>query len=155
MRKLVLHDDADLGVRLRLHLYRGGFFDRPHNHRWSFASRILHGGYRHRLFGRDDQYRKVCQRTRGRHRPELPQQVMNKPPGLLHRVNSLISGRFASFGSSGPGLAAAGRLPYLDEVVYEKWMYARNASSLSFDCVNGAGRLREQATMQSKLRVNV
>jgi hypothetical protein len=56
MRKLVLHDAADLGVRLRLHIYRDGFFDRPHNHRWSFASHILRGGYRHRIFGRDDQF---------------------------------------------------------------------------------------------------
>lgn len=56
MRKLVLYDDADLGVRLRLHVYRAGFFDRPHNHRWSFASHILRGVYVHRLFGRDDQF---------------------------------------------------------------------------------------------------
>lgn len=56
MQKLVLYDAADLGVRLRLHLYQPGFFDRPHNHRWSFASRILRGGYVHRIFGRDDQF---------------------------------------------------------------------------------------------------
>jgi hypothetical protein len=56
MHKLVLHDAADLGVRLRLHLYQPGFFDRPHNHRWSFASHILRGGYIHRIYGRDDQF---------------------------------------------------------------------------------------------------
>jgi hypothetical protein len=56
MHKLVLHDAADLNVRLRLHVYRAGFFDRPHNHRWSFASHILRGGYVHRIFGRDDQF---------------------------------------------------------------------------------------------------
>jgi hypothetical protein len=54
--KLVLADLADLGVRVRLHLYRPGFFDRPHNHRWSFASNILRGEYRHRIFGRDDAF---------------------------------------------------------------------------------------------------
>ncbi|MGH3831311.1 MAG: hypothetical protein ACRDRS_12845 [Pseudonocardiaceae bacterium] len=37
-------------------LYQPGFFDRPHNHRWSFASHILRGGYVHRIFGRDDQF---------------------------------------------------------------------------------------------------
>jgi hypothetical protein len=56
MRKLVLYDAAELTVRLRLHVYQPGFFDRPHNHRWSFASHILRGGYIHRIFGRDDQF---------------------------------------------------------------------------------------------------
>ena len=54
--KLVLHDLADGGVRVRLHLYRSGYFDRPHNHRWSFASNIVRGQYRHRIFGRDDHF---------------------------------------------------------------------------------------------------
>lgn len=54
--KLVLHDDTTAGVRVRLHLYRPGYFDRPHNHRWSFASHILRGSYRHRIFGRDDTF---------------------------------------------------------------------------------------------------
>lgn len=52
--KLVLYDDMIAQVRIRLHLYRPGYFDRPHNHRWSFASHILCGRYRHRIFGRDD-----------------------------------------------------------------------------------------------------
>lgn len=56
MHKIVLHERADTGVRLRLHLYRSGFFDRPHNHRWSFASHVLRGGYRHRVYGRDDTF---------------------------------------------------------------------------------------------------
>jgi hypothetical protein len=56
MHKLVLYDAAELGARLRLHIYQAGFFDRPHNHRWSFASHILRGGYVHRIFGRDDQF---------------------------------------------------------------------------------------------------
>jgi hypothetical protein len=54
--KLVLHDIAPAGVRIRLHLYRPGYFDRPHNHRWSFASHILRGRYLHRIFGRDHEF---------------------------------------------------------------------------------------------------
>lgn len=57
MHKLVLYDNIELNIRLRLHLFQGGNFDRPHNHRWSFASRILRGNYVHRIFGRDDQFR--------------------------------------------------------------------------------------------------
>ncbi|WP_280200578.1 hypothetical protein [Nocardia cyriacigeorgica] len=48
--KLVLHDDPS-GFRVRLHIFLPGYFDRPHNHRWSYASRILRGQYRHFLFG--------------------------------------------------------------------------------------------------------
>jgi hypothetical protein len=52
--KIVLHDDPT-GWRLRLHVFLPGYFDRPHNHRWSYSSRILHGGYTHTLYGTEDQ----------------------------------------------------------------------------------------------------
>jgi hypothetical protein len=48
--KIVLWDDPT-GVRVRLHVFLPGYFDRPHNHRWSYASTILRGAYRHYLFG--------------------------------------------------------------------------------------------------------
>jgi predicted metal-dependent enzyme (double-stranded beta helix superfamily) len=52
--KLVLHDDP-AGWRLRLHVFLPGYFDRPHNHRWTYSSRILHGSYSHTLYGTDAQ----------------------------------------------------------------------------------------------------
>jgi hypothetical protein len=48
--KVVLYDDPS-GVRVRLHVFLPGHFDRPHNHRWSYASLIMRGQYRHHLFG--------------------------------------------------------------------------------------------------------
>ncbi|WP_367132260.1 MULTISPECIES: hypothetical protein [Streptomyces] len=51
--KLVLHDDP-AGWRLRLHIFLPGYFDRPHNHRWTYSSRILRGSYQHTLYGLDD-----------------------------------------------------------------------------------------------------
>jgi hypothetical protein len=51
--KIVLHDDPS-GVRVRLHVFLPGYFDRPHNHRWSYASTILRDQYRHYLFGDAD-----------------------------------------------------------------------------------------------------
>jgi len=51
--KIVLHEDPS-GVRVRLHVFLPGYFDRPHNHRWSYASTILRGQYRHYLFGDAD-----------------------------------------------------------------------------------------------------
>jgi hypothetical protein len=48
--KIVLWDDPS-GFRVRLHVFLPGYFDRPHNHRWSYASTILRGEYRHYLFG--------------------------------------------------------------------------------------------------------
>lgn len=50
LEKIVLHDDP-AGFRVRLHVFLPGYFDRPHNHRWSYASTILRGQYRHHLFG--------------------------------------------------------------------------------------------------------
>lgn len=54
--KLVLHDDPDGGYRVRLHAFRPGYFDRPHNHRWSFASMILAGSYLHTQYGADHDF---------------------------------------------------------------------------------------------------
>jgi hypothetical protein len=51
--KIVLHSD-DSGVRIRLHVFLPGYFDRPHDHRWSYASLVLRGEYRHYLFGNAD-----------------------------------------------------------------------------------------------------
>lgn len=48
--KIVLYSD-DSGARVRLHVFLPGYYDRPHNHRWSYASQILRGEYRHYLFG--------------------------------------------------------------------------------------------------------
>ncbi len=48
--KIVLHDDP-AGFRVRLHVFNEGYFDRPHNHRWAYSSRILRGEYEHVLFG--------------------------------------------------------------------------------------------------------
>lgn len=52
--KLVLYNDAAHGFRIRMHVFLPGYFDRPHNHRWSYSSRILHGSYKHTLYGHDD-----------------------------------------------------------------------------------------------------
>lgn len=49
--KIVLHCDDNYDIRIRLHIFLPGYFDRPHNHRWSYASQILRGQYRHYLFG--------------------------------------------------------------------------------------------------------
>lgn len=54
MDKLVLWQSADRSTRLRLHLFTPGYVDRPHNHRWSFVSRILRGGYVHSVYGSED-----------------------------------------------------------------------------------------------------
>lgn len=49
--KVVLYDDTEYGIRVRLHIFGPGYHDRPHNHRWTYASRILRGEYLHRLYG--------------------------------------------------------------------------------------------------------
>jgi predicted metal-dependent enzyme (double-stranded beta helix superfamily) len=49
--KLVLWQSPDREVRLRLHVFYPGYSDRPHNHRWSFVSRLLGGEYVHSIYG--------------------------------------------------------------------------------------------------------
>lgn len=44
--KIVIHS-AETGARLRIHISTREHRDRPHDHRFSFTSRILAGGYRH------------------------------------------------------------------------------------------------------------
>jgi predicted metal-dependent enzyme (double-stranded beta helix superfamily) len=53
--KIVLHDDPD-GWRLRLHVFLDGYFDRPHNHRWTYTSHILSGRYTHTLYATDQEF---------------------------------------------------------------------------------------------------
>lgn len=48
--KLVLYSSQKTGIRLRLHLFANGYFDRPHNHRWSYSSYILSGAYKHTIY---------------------------------------------------------------------------------------------------------
>ncbi|MBM0201666.1 hypothetical protein ACIA47_17690 [Micromonospora sp. NPDC051227] len=49
--KIVLYANAETGVRVRLHTFWPGYYDLPHNHRWTFASLVLRGGFRHYLYG--------------------------------------------------------------------------------------------------------
>jgi hypothetical protein len=51
--KLVLARGNRQDFRLRLHVFLPGYFDRPHNHRWSYSSLILRGSYRHVIYGQD------------------------------------------------------------------------------------------------------
>jgi hypothetical protein len=52
--KIVIHDDPT-GWRLRLHVFLPGYFDRPHNHRWTYVTRLLHASYTHTLYGTEEQ----------------------------------------------------------------------------------------------------
>ncbi len=55
--KLVLYDAFDRGFRIRLHISTNDHRDRPHDHRFTFTSLILRGGYRHvrhQLVGRPE-----------------------------------------------------------------------------------------------------
>ncbi|MEU6073686.1 hypothetical protein [Micromonospora sp. NPDC047074] len=45
--KLVVYDALDRGFRIRVHVSTDDHRDRPHDHRFSFTSLIMRGGYRH------------------------------------------------------------------------------------------------------------
>ncbi|MDF3290310.1 hypothetical protein [Streptomyces silvisoli] len=48
--KLVLHDAPERGFRLRLHRWFDDEVAAAHDHRWSFTTLVLRGGYDHTLF---------------------------------------------------------------------------------------------------------
>lgn len=66
--KLVLHD-APSGWRLRLHVFLPGYYDRPHNHRWTYSSRILTGHYEHRTGGAENLMPRPRRFPYTRHKP--------------------------------------------------------------------------------------
>ncbi|WP_369173398.1 hypothetical protein AB5J49_38025 [Streptomyces sp. R28] len=55
--KLVIYDALERGFRIRVHVSTEDHRDRPHDHRFSFTSLIMRGGYRHvrhQLVGRPE-----------------------------------------------------------------------------------------------------
>ncbi|MFH8566384.1 hypothetical protein [Streptomyces sp. NPDC017988] len=48
--KLVLHDAPDRNFRIRLHVWSNMEVAAPHDHRWSFTTRLLTGSYDHVLY---------------------------------------------------------------------------------------------------------
>jgi len=55
--KIVLHVDKKDRFRIRLHIFSGDKSTkyRPHCHRWVYSSIILRGGYKHFIYGTEDQ----------------------------------------------------------------------------------------------------
>lgn len=48
--KLVVYDAPERQFRIRMHIWRNTEFERAHQHRFSFTSRMLQGSYRHVLY---------------------------------------------------------------------------------------------------------
>ncbi|WP_066582756.1 hypothetical protein [Cellulomonas timonensis] len=79
--KVVLYADPDSGVRVRLHAFWPGYYDLPHNHRWTFASLVMRGRFRHRIYGDqgpDDAPLPV---------PLLPLHVRHEEPGNVYALH--------------------------------------------------------------------
>jgi len=53
LSKLVVWQSQDQSVRLRVHHLNPDFTDAPHNHRFTFAARILSGAYLHHVYPDD------------------------------------------------------------------------------------------------------
>jgi hypothetical protein len=51
--KIVIWDDQDRGLRIRLRLANTSQYERVHNHRYSFTAYLLNGVYHHTLYGTD------------------------------------------------------------------------------------------------------
>ncbi|AEV87113.1 hypothetical protein ACWT_6096 [Actinoplanes sp. SE50] len=51
--KIVIWDDPEKGLRIRLRLANTNQYERVHNHRYSFTAYILRGAYQHTLYATD------------------------------------------------------------------------------------------------------
>lgn len=117
--KIVLHVDRERDLRLRLHVFRPGGPDRPHNHRWSFVTRVLNGGYRHVLFEPENLVREDWPRTL---RPLLVQHLRPGASYTLHHgiIHSLDAAPdTVSLVLRGP--AAKERMIVMDRSSNELW----------------------------------
>ncbi|MFE2674146.1 hypothetical protein [Streptomyces hygroscopicus] len=87
---IVLYDALDRGLRIRLHLSTDDHYDRPHDHRFSFSSRILTGGYTHTWYhlegdlydGPDPEARQYLSRHRPDPRAHAQRHLKNLTPHL-------------------------------------------------------------------------
>lgn len=52
--KIMLLNSEKERVRIRLHIFLPKKIKRPHYHRWMYSSMILHGGYRHLIYGTEE-----------------------------------------------------------------------------------------------------
>jgi hypothetical protein len=77
--RLVLVDDPATHWRVRLHRFEEQTDD-PHSHRWPFHTRILHGSYRHLLFGTERSIRSAMESGGG-----------TLPPPSLVRIEAVGS----------------------------------------------------------------
>ena len=68
--RLVLWDDPVNQWRVRLHRFEDQADD-PHSHQWPFHTLILHGSYRHMLFGPETAVRSALENGGGLPRPSL------------------------------------------------------------------------------------
>jgi hypothetical protein len=112
--KLVLHDAPAAGYRVRLHRFRPGYFDRPHNHRWTFGSMILTGAYRHVQYGDDSAFEDAGMRDLS------PLQIRTERAGdfyvLHHRAVHSVTAQDGTLSLVLRGPAAKDRFRILDAV---------------------------------------
>jgi hypothetical protein len=113
--KLVLHDDPS-GWRLRLHVFLPGYFDRPHNHRWTYVSRILSGSYTHTLYGTDEQLDDTVAPT-----TLTARMIRTEQPGHTYTlIHSMVAAPYtASLIVRGP--AVKDRFVVTDRVTGQSW----------------------------------
>lgn len=117
--KLVLHDDKS-GWRLRLHVFLEGYFDRPHNHRWIYTSRILSGSYTHTLYGIDHGFTDkidVASLTPRQVRVEEPGDTYTLHHSMIHSVTA--HGETVTLILRGP--AVKDRFVVTDRVTGKAW----------------------------------
>ncbi|MEU9126686.1 hypothetical protein AB0D08_00990 [Kitasatospora sp. NPDC048540] len=81
--RIVLFDDPDSMLRIRLHRFdQGTHF--PHSHRWPFHTRILKGQYLHRFYGPEAVVRAQLEASPG---SLIPSMVRNEGAGSSYAID--------------------------------------------------------------------
>ncbi|MFF2773853.1 hypothetical protein ACFVU3_03015 [Streptomyces sp. NPDC058052] len=82
--RIVLFDDPDSMLRIRLHRFdQGTHF--PHSHRWPFHTRILKGQYLHRLYGPEEYVKAQLQGENPK--PLVPSTIRTEGEGSSYAID--------------------------------------------------------------------
>lgn len=144
--KLVLYDHPESGIRLRLHMFSDEYLDLPHNHRWSYTTLMLAGGYTHYVFEpmREDSHTTPVTDLR----PLNVQQVL---PGAAYTLDHTVVHSLAASSATmtlvlrGPVMKS--HATWTDRTTNQTWRHEGGASDTRMRPMSGetVSRLSEQA----------
>jgi hypothetical protein len=136
--KLVLADDPQTGIRLRLHIFADRYLDLPHNHRWTYSSLMLQGSYMHFVYGPWDENSDAATDVR-RMKPRLVQRIDQGVVYTMdHRMVHSLAADSATMTLILRGPSMKKRAIWTDRVTNELWWHEGGAEDARMQVMNQA-----------------